>query len=54
MIRTPPEQRNHAAIDESKKKTIAAMSILDRQLERTPYLAGDGFSYGDIPVGIIA
>jgi glutathione S-transferase len=54
LIRTPPEKRNHAAIDESKKKTTAAMEILDRQLEKAPYLAGDGFSYGDIPVGIIA
>jgi len=54
LIRTPPEKRNHAAIEESKRKTTAAMSIVDRQLERTAYLAGDGFSYGDIPVGIIA
>jgi glutathione S-transferase len=54
LIRTPPEKRNHAAIEESKKKTTAAMAILDKQLERTKYLAGNGFSYGDIPVGIIA
>jgi glutathione S-transferase len=54
LIRTPPEKRNHAAIEESKKKTTAAMTIMDQQLARTPYLAGDGFSYGDIPVGIIA
>ncbi len=54
LIRTPPEKRNHAAIEESKKKTAAAMAILDKQLEKTRYLAGDGFSYGDIPVGIIA
>jgi len=54
LIRTPPEKRNHAAIEESKKKTTAAMTILDGQLAKTRYLAGDGFSYGDIPVGIIA
>jgi glutathione S-transferase len=54
LIRTPPEKRNHAAIEESKKKTTAAMTIMDQQLAKTPYLAGDGFSYGDIPVGIIA
>ena len=54
LIRTPPEKRNHGAIEESKKKTTAAMDMLDKQLERTKYLAGDGFSYGDIPVGIIA
>jgi len=54
LIRTPLEKRNHAAIEESKKKTTAAMSIMDEQLGKVGYLAGDGFSYGDIPVGIIA
>jgi glutathione S-transferase len=54
LIRTPPEKRDHAAIDDSKTKTIAAMTIMDQQLAKTAYLAGDEFSYGDIPVGIIA
>jgi glutathione S-transferase len=54
LIRTPPDKRNHAAIDESKKKTTAAMAMMDEQLAKTAYLAGDAFSYGDIPVGIIA
>jgi len=54
LIRTPPEKRNHAAIEESKKKTAAAMAIMDEQLAKTAYLAGDAFSYGDIPVGIMA
>jgi len=31
-----------------EKENHAAMDMLDRQLERTKYLAGDGFSYGDI------
>jgi len=54
MIRTPPEKRDYAAIEESKKKTTAAMTMMDQQLAKTAYLAGDGFSYGDIPVGIVA
>ena len=54
LIRTPPEKRDHAAIEDSKKKTIAAMTIMDQQLAKTAHLAGDEFSYGDIPVGIIA
>src|SRR5271166_5287110 len=48
MIRTPPEKRDHAAIEESKKKTTAAMAMMDEQLGKTAYLAGDSFSYGDI------
>jgi glutathione S-transferase len=54
LIRTPPEKRDHAAIEEGKKKTTAAVKMMDDQLAKTPYLAGDGFSYGDIPVGIMA
>jgi glutathione S-transferase len=54
LIRTPPEKRNHAAIEEGKKKSNAAMSMMDEQLGKTAYLAGDAFSYGDIPVGIMA
>jgi glutathione S-transferase len=54
LIRTPPEKRDHAAIEDSKKKTTEAMRIMDQQLAKTAYLAGDNFSYGDIPVGIIA
>jgi glutathione S-transferase len=54
LIRTPPEKRNHAAIEESKRKTTAAMTILDGELGKTAYVAGDAFSYGDIPVAIMA
>lgn len=53
LIRTAPEKRNMAAIEESKKKTTEAMAMLDTQLAKTPYVAGDAFSYGDIPVGVV-
>src|SRR6202171_1294999 len=53
LIRTPPEKRDHAAIDAGKGKTSAAAKMLDDQLGKTRYLAGDAFSYGDIPVGIM-
>jgi glutathione S-transferase len=53
LIRTPPEKRDHAAIEAGKVKTIAAAKMLDDQLGKTRYLAGDAFSYGDIPVGIM-
>jgi len=54
LIRTPPEKRNHTEIEEGKKKTTAAMTMMDEQLGKTAYLAGEAFSYGDIPVGIMA
>jgi glutathione S-transferase len=53
LIRTPPEKRDPAAIEAGKVKTIAAAKMLDDQLGKTRYLAGDAFSYGDIPVGIM-
>jgi len=52
LVRTPPEKRDLAAIAASKAKTTAAIEILDAQLAKTAYVAGDAFSMGDIPVGI--
>ena len=54
LVRTPPEKRNHAAIEESKKRTTAAMTILDGELANGPYVGGEAFTYGDIPVAVIA
>jgi glutathione S-transferase len=54
MIRTPPAERNHKAIDEGKVKTTAAVKILDDQFAKTPYAAGDAFSMGDIPIAIMS
>lgn len=53
LIRTPPEKRDPAAINLGKEKTIVAMQMLDGQLGKTQYVAGESFSYGDIPVGIM-
>ncbi len=54
LIRTPPEKRDHKAIEDGKAKMIDIMGIVDRQLEKTQFLASDTFCYGDIPVGVIA
>jgi glutathione S-transferase len=54
LVRTPPEKRNHAAIEESKKRTTAAMMILNGELGSRAYVAGEAFSYGDIPVAVMA
>jgi glutathione S-transferase len=54
LIRTPPEQRDHAKIYEAKGKTTATMKILDAQLGKTSFVAGDTFSMGDIPVALTA
>jgi glutathione S-transferase len=54
LIRTPAEKRDLAAIKTSQDKTTAAMQIIDAQLAKTAYVAGPAFSYGDIPVAVMA
>jgi glutathione S-transferase len=53
LIRTPEDKRDMAAIKTSQEKTTACMQIADSQLAKTKFLAGDSFSYGDIPVGVM-
>jgi glutathione S-transferase len=53
LIRTPAEKRDLAAIAASQSKTIDAMKILDAQLAKTAFVAGENFSMGDIPVGVM-
>jgi glutathione S-transferase len=53
LVRTPPEKRDHADIANSRERTTKALAILDAQLAKTRYVAGDEFSYGDIPVAIM-
>ncbi len=53
LLRTPPEKRDPKVVDDLKAKLTEVMRMLDAQLAQTEYVAGD-FSYGDIPVGIVA
>ncbi len=53
LIRTPEDKRDMAAIKAGQDKTVAAMQIMDAQLGKTKFMAGDAFSYGDIPVGVM-
>jgi glutathione S-transferase len=54
LIRTPPEQRDLAAIEAARRATALLWERLDRHLASNPYLAGAGFSMGDIPAGCMA
>jgi glutathione S-transferase len=53
LIRTAPDKRDHAAIDASRARTAAALQMLDAQLARTAFVAGDQFTMGDIPVALM-
>ena len=53
LIRTPEDKRDMAAIKTGQDRTVAAMQIMDAQLGKTKFMAGEAFSYGDIPVGVM-
>jgi glutathione S-transferase len=50
-IRTAPEKRNLEALEAERLKMEDLVALLDAHLAKQPYLAGDAFSMGDIPVG---
>ncbi|HZN24469.1 MAG TPA: glutathione S-transferase family protein [Burkholderiales bacterium] len=54
LVRTPPEKRNMAEVEEHRKKLAANFAIVDAQLSKREYLAGARFSMGDIPMGVAA
>ena len=51
LIRTPPEERNAAALASAQSSTERALAILDAHLADRAFVGGDEFSMGDIPVG---
>jgi glutathione S-transferase len=54
LVRTPVEQRDMTAIATAKEKTTAGIAMMNAQLANTRFMAGDAFSYGDIPVGVLS
>lgn len=52
LVRTPPEKRNMQEVELRRKLVVNNMNILDQLLSRQPYVAGDAFSMGDIPLGL--
>ncbi len=54
LIRTPPEQRDVARMERSAAKASELMTIVDATLAVQPWLSGDAFGIGDIPMGVYA
>ena len=54
LVRDPPSKRDHARIAAARNNVEARLEILDRYLGETAYVAGGGFTMGDIPLGIYA
>ena len=52
-VRTEPEKRDMAAIAEKAEQAGKLLRILDDRLGEVPYIAGDAFTMGDIPLGAV-
>ncbi|MDU2190379.1 MAG: glutathione S-transferase C-terminal domain-containing protein [Klebsiella pneumoniae] len=50
LVRTPPEQRDPAAIAAGISACEALFAMLDDELAKTPWLSGEQFGLGDIAV----
>ncbi|TFW10173.1 glutathione S-transferase family protein [Oxalobacteraceae bacterium OM1] len=53
-MRTPPEKRDYARLEQQLIEAQDTMSILDRHLASQSYVGGDVLSMGDIAVGCAA
>ena len=53
LIRTSPKDQDPEAISTGRNNTEAALRILDGHLSGYRYVAGEAFSFGDIPVGVM-
>ena len=51
LVRTPPDQRDQAAMEESRLKTAEILAYLDAHLRNRSYIVGDALTMGDIPLG---
>ncbi len=53
LVRTPPEQRDRAAIEAAVAAAGRLLAIPEAALAEWPYLSGDGLGIGDIPLGVL-
>jgi glutathione S-transferase len=51
LVRTPIDQRDEQAIEESRLKTAEVLGYLDAHLKNRAFVAGDELTMGDIPMG---
>jgi glutathione S-transferase len=54
LYRTPPAERDAAAVARNTVEANRAMLLLEAHLANHSFVAGDAFTMGDIPVGAVA
>ena len=54
LVRTPPEKRNMAEVEDARQKLASTFGILDAHLAGRDYVTGRDFTVADIPLGVAA
>ncbi len=54
VVRLTPDKQDHAALEKGRQNCCGLFSIVDAALASQPYLSGDKFGIGDIPLGCFA
>ncbi|WP_409308954.1 glutathione S-transferase family protein [Pectobacterium sp. B1J-3] len=54
LVRTAPEKRDMAMVEKNQAECERLLTIADAALAKQPWLSGDTFGIGDIPLGCIA
>jgi glutathione S-transferase len=54
LVRTPERERDERLLASSLLASHAAVAVLERELAKTPYVAGDEFTFGDLPLAAAA
>ncbi|MGH8666975.1 MAG: glutathione binding-like protein [Burkholderiales bacterium] len=52
LVRLPQHERDSTRLEQARQAFIKPLRIAEDQLGRTRYIAGDRFTYGDIPLGV--
>ena len=53
LVRTPPEKRNMAEVEDNRQKLAGYLAMADAHLAKNAHLAGTAFTMGDIPLAVL-
>ena len=53
LVRTPPEKRNMAEVEDNRQKLAGYLAMADAHLAKNACLAGNAFTMGDIPLAVL-
>lgn len=52
LVRYPADARDPAAVARSAQRCAEMMALIERALDRQPWLSGQAFGLGDVPMGV--